>query len=248
MDQLGGSAAYNIPHALRFRGGLCVGSLERALGEVVARHEVLRSRFVVVGGRLVVRVAPVGGFVLPVVDVSGEVDVVGAAGVVSAREACEPMDLARGPLVRGLLVRLGVDDHVLLLTVHHIVSDGWSSGVLAREVVALYGAFRSGGGSPLAGLVVQYGDFAVWQRGWLVGDVVQRLVGYWRSRLVGVSLVDLPGDRVRPAVLSGRGVTRRFVVPVGLASRLVGLAGREGATLFMVLVAGFTAALHRVTG
>ncbi len=249
MDQLvSGSGAYNIPHALRFRGVLCVGVLERALGEVVRRHEVLRSRFVVVGGRPVVRVGGWGGFGLSVVDVSGEVDPVGAARVVSVREAREPFDVGRGPLVRGVVVRLGEFDHVLLLTVHHIVSDGWSSGVLAREVGVLYEAFRRGGGSPLVPLGVQYGDFAVWQRGWLRGEVLAGQLGFWRERLAGVSVLELPGDRVRPGVLSGAGCTERFVVSSVVAGRLVGLAGRLGVTLFMVLVAGFCAALCRVTG
>ncbi|MFG1891301.1 amino acid adenylation domain-containing protein [Micromonospora sp. NPDC049051] len=249
MDQLtGGSAAYNIPHAVRFRGVLRVEALEWALASVVERHEVLRTCYPVVDGRVVQRVVG-AGFRLGVRDVSGEVGAGEWLADWLAREALEPFDLASGPVVRGELVRLAVDDHVLLLTVHHIASDGWSSGVLVGEVLALYEAFGVAGvGEVLAPLAVQYGDFAVWQREWLRGDVVAGQLAYWRERLAGVSVLELPTDRVRPVVLSGAGQTRRFVVPGELRERLVGFAASQGVTLFMVLVAGFKVVLSRLTG
>ncbi|MGY1941131.1 amino acid adenylation domain-containing protein [Nocardia gipuzkoensis] len=248
VDQLGGgSAAYNIPHAVRFRGVLDVRALEWALGEVVRRHEVLRTCYPVVGGRVVQRVLPVGGFRLGLVDLSGVGDSEGGLWERAAAEAVEPFDLAVGPVFRAELVRLGGLDHVLLLTVHHIASDGWSSGVLVGEVAAGYRvACGVGGGLPV--LPVQYGDFAVWQRGWLRGEVLERQLEYWRGVLDGASVLELPVDRGRPEVLSGVGATRRFVVPGRVRESLMGLAVGEGVTLFMVLVAAFDVVLARVTG
>jgi amino acid adenylation domain-containing protein len=248
MDQLAGSVAYNVPHAVRFRGDLRVAALGWALGVVVARHEVLRTCYPVVGGRVVQRVLP-AGFGLGWRDVSGAADPEGALWERARQEACEPFDLAAGPVLRGELVRVAADDHVLLLTVHHIASDGWSSGVLVGEVLELYPRHdTAGGGAVLAPLAVQYADFAVWQRGWLRGEVLAGLVEYWRDRLAGASVLALPADRPRPAVLSGAGRVRRFTVPGPLRSALAGLAAGEGVTLFMVLVAAFKAVLSRLTG
>ena len=186
MDQLAGSVAYNVPHAVRFRGGLRVAALGWALGEVVARQE-----------------------------------------------ACEPFELAAGPVLRGELVRVAADDHVLLLTVHHIASDGWSSGVLVREVLELYPRFGAGGGGAvLAPLPVQYADFAVWQRGWLRGEVLADLVGYWRERLAGASVLRLPTDRPRPAVLSR--LTGQTDVTIGTATSGRRRAGLESLVGFFV--------------
>jgi hypothetical protein len=232
MDQLAGSVAYNVPHAVRFRGGLRVAALGWALGEVVARHEVLRTCYPVVAGRVVQRVGP-AGFRLGWRDVSGLPDPEGALWERARQEACEPFELAAGPVLRGELVRVAADDHVLLLTVHHIASDGWSSGVLVREVLELYPRFGAGGGGAvLAPLPVQYADFAVWQRGWLRGEVLADLVGYWRERLAGASVLRLPTDRPRPAVLSR--LTGQTDVTIGTATSGRRRAGLESLVGFFV--------------
>jgi hypothetical protein len=153
--------------------------------------------------------------------------------VVARHEACEPFELAAGPVLRGELVRVAADDHVLLLTVHHIASDGWSSGVLVREVLELYPRFGAGGGGAvLAPLPVQYADFAVWQRGWLRGEVLADLVGYWRERLAGASVLRLPTDRPRPAVLSR--LTGQTDVTIGTATSGRRRAGLESLVGFFV--------------
>ena len=247
VDQLGeGSAAYNIPHAVRFRGALNVEALQWALGEVVRRHEVLRTCYPLVGGRVVQRVLSAEGFELGQRDLSGVADPEAALWERAWAEAVEPFDLAVGPVIRAELVCLGSADYVLLLTVHHIASDGWSSGVLVGEVAAAY-RLACGLGGELPALPVQYGDFAVWQREWLRDEVLDKQLEYWRGVLAGASVLKLPVDRERPEVLSGVGVTHRFVVPGMVRDSLLGLAAREGVTLFMVLIAAFDAVLSRWT-
>jgi pristinamycin I synthase 3 and 4 len=247
VDQLlGSSPAYNIVDHRRFVGGLDVGALGAAVGEVVARHESLRTSFVEVDGEPVQRVGGVGRWVLEVVDVvGGEEEVRRLAGA----EALVPFDLGRGPLLRTRLLRLGVEDHVLLVTMHHIVSDGWSLGVFWGEVGVLYRAFAAGEGSPLGVLPVQYGDFAVWQREWLSGERLEGLLGYWRERLAGApGVLELPVDRVRPAVQGFAGGEVGFVLPAGVGVGLRGVARERRATLFMVLLAAFKVVLVRYTG
>ena len=210
IDRLeGGSAPYNIPDALRLTGALDVDALERSLGEIVRRHESLRTVFAEVDGGAVQVIAPFAGFALPVDDLSGLDEPAREAEVRRrAREdAARPFDLARGPLFRAALLRMADEEHVLLLCIHHIVSDGWSSGVLFRELDALYAAYRDGGDSPLAELPVQYADYAVWQREQLAGEVLDRQVGYWKERLAGApALLELPD---RPAPAAGAVAPRR---------------------------------------
>ncbi|MFL5386940.1 MAG: amino acid adenylation domain-containing protein, partial [Longimicrobiaceae bacterium] len=211
-----GSATYNIPAALRLTGALDERALERSLGEIVRRHEVLRTTFAEVDGSPVQVVAPFGGFALPVEELSGlgEADREAALGRRAGEEAARPFDLAAGPLFRAALLRLGAEDHVLLLSMHHIVSDGWSTGVLLRELSALYAAYREGRESPLSELAVQYADYAVWQREHLAGEVLDRQLAYWRERLADApALLELPTDHPRPAVQTYRGAT----VPVELS-------------------------------
>jgi Condensation domain len=250
VDRLGGSVAYNVPFALRLRGGLRAEVLRRALGFVVERHEVLRTCYPVVGGVPVQRVLPGAGFEWWVRDVA-QCGGFAAGWELAVEEARRPFDLVAGPVLRAGVVRVGEQDHLFLLTVHHIAADGWSSGVLAGEVLALYEALAEGGSAASAGLAalpVQYADFAAWQRRWLQGEVLEEQLAYWRARLAGMQLVELPSDRRRPGALSGEGMTRRFELSAGLSDRLRGLARREGVTLFMVLIAGFYAALSRLTG
>ncbi|HST60941.1 MAG TPA: amino acid adenylation domain-containing protein, partial [Longimicrobium sp.] len=215
-----GSATYNIPAALRLAGALDERALERSLGEIVRRHEALRTVFAEVDSSPVQVVAPFGGFTLPVEDLSGlsEADREAAVRGRAGEEAARPFDLAAGPLFRAALLRLGAEEHVLLLTLHHIVSDGWSTGVLFGELSALYAAYGEGGDSPLPELAVQYADYAVWQREQLAGEVLDRQLAYWRERLSDApELLELPTDHPRPPVQTHRGAS----VPVALSPELL---------------------------
>src|SRR5215207_82440 len=184
LDQLEpGTAAYNIPAAVRLHGALDVAAFGRALTEIVRRHEALRTTFAVRDGQPVQLIHPAGPLELPVTDLGhlGAELREAEARRLAAEEARRPFDLAAGPLLRVQLLRLADDEHVALLTMHHIVSDGWSMGVLVREVAALYEAFAAGRPSPLAELPVQYADYAAWQRERLQGEVLDRQLAYWRE-------------------------------------------------------------------
>ncbi|APR77526.1 Malonyl CoA-acyl carrier protein transacylase [Minicystis rosea] len=247
LDQLDpGSTAYNLPARLRLTGALDVAALARALGAVVDRHEVLRTTFATVGGKPAQVIHDEVPFDLEAEDVAGDEEAVSAA---AAHELSVPFDLARGPLWRARLLRVAPEDHVLLLTMHHIVSDAWTKGVLFREMAASYEAFHAGRLSPLLPLSIQYVDYAAWQRAWLSGEVLERQLAYWKSTLSGApATLDLPTDRPRPAVLGTRGGRRRFVISAALSRALEALARREGATLFMTLLAAFDVLLHRWSG
>ncbi|HLL45477.1 MAG TPA: amino acid adenylation domain-containing protein, partial [Longimicrobiaceae bacterium] len=246
-----GSAFYNVPAARRFEGALDAAALETALGEVVRRHEALRTTFAERDGAPVQVIAPAGGFTLPVEDLS---DLAGAereARVrrLAAEDAARPFDLAAGPLFRAKLLRLGAEEHVLLLSMHHVVSDGWSMGVLFRELSALYEAFREGRGSPLPELAVQYADFAVWQREQLRGEALERQLAWWKERLAGApELLELPADHPRPAVQSYRGAHEWLEIPLATLERLRALGRGEGATLYMTLLGAFQVLLARYAG
>ncbi|QRO01038.1 non-ribosomal peptide synthase/polyketide synthase [Archangium violaceum] len=245
------SPLHNIPTAVRLSGALDLSALERSFAELVRRHETLRTTLADEGGVPVQLISPAVGVRLPVVDLSTLPE---AAREAEARrladeEAREPFDLARGPLLRTTLLRMGEREHVLLLTVHHIVSDGWSMGVLVREVAALYEACSSGRAPALAELPVQYVDFAAWQREWLCGRVLESQLSYWRKQLEGVShALELPTDRPRPSAQSFRGASLPVRLPAELSSAVRELSRREGVTPFMVLLAAFEAVLHRYSG
>jgi amino acid adenylation domain-containing protein len=257
VDQLEpGSTAYHVPLALRLTGELNPAALGRALGEIVRRHEALRTRFEAREGSPFQVIAPFVPPVLPRVDLT-------ALGVLrggrreeellrlARAEALDPFDLSRGPLFRATLVALAASEpaeHALLTTMHHIISDGWSVGVLLAELTALYGAFKDGRPSPLPELPVQYADYAVWQRRWLSGAVLEREIAYWRQALTGVPVLELPVDRPRHWVRSGAAGTRSLVLPPRLAAELVQLGRQQGVTLFMVLLAAFEMLLNRYTG
>jgi non-ribosomal peptide synthetase component F len=249
LDRLqAGNAAYNVPVSFRMAGVIDVAALERSLIELVRRHEALRTSFMVVDGRPVQVVAPRGEVALAVEELGGAAAAEREAEAQrrAAAEALRPFDLGRGPLLRARLLRLSPSDHVLLLTLHHIVADGWSMGVLVRELGALYGAFAAGRPSPLAELALQYADFAVWQRQWLQGAVLEGLLGYWRAQLAGAPLLlELPSDRPRPAVQSFRGAVQAVQLPAAVVAALKALGHGAGATLFMVLLAAFKVLLFR---
>ncbi|HEV2764734.1 MAG TPA: condensation domain-containing protein, partial [Pyrinomonadaceae bacterium] len=252
LDQLEpGNPFYNSPSAIRLTGRLDARALARSLSELVRRHEVLRTSFVEADGQPAQVVAPAAPVALPVVELGG----VGAGEREAAvlrladEEARRPFDLSQGPLLRTTLVRLGEDEHVLLITMHHIVSDGWSVGVLIRELSALYEAFSRGEELPLEELPVQYADYAAWQREYLSGETLERQLAYWRERLTGApALLTLPTDRPRPAVQSYRGATLPFTLAPELTGRLNEVSRAHGCTLFMTLLAGFQALLARYSG
>jgi len=252
LDQLQpGSAFYNIPAALRLRGALDAEALERALGEIVRRHEALRTTFTDRDGTPLQVIAPFGGFRVPVRDLSGLDGAAREAQVrrLASEDATEPFDLAAGPLFRASLLRLDAEEHVLLVCMHHVVSDGWSMGVLFRELSALYGAFREGRTSPLRELPVQYADYALWQRRHLRADAVEGELAYWRERLAGApALLELPTDHPRPAVQSYRGTREAVELPGELLARLRALGRSEGTTLYMTLLAAFQVLLSRYSG
>ncbi|HSF38618.1 MAG TPA: non-ribosomal peptide synthase/polyketide synthase, partial [Thermoanaerobaculia bacterium] len=252
IDQLEpGSPLYNMPGALRIEGPLDSRVLALCLGEIVRRHEALRTVFVAQGGAPVQVIQSAAPFPLPVVDLSGlpEKTREALALTLIAEEAGRPFDLARGPLLRGGLLRLAEGDHAVTLTLHHIVSDGWSMGILVRELTVLYAAFAKGRPSLLPELAVQYADFSVWQHSWLHGEVLEEETAFWRRQLAGLPpLLELPTDRPRPAVQSFRGTSRPVRLPDELTRQAQALSRHEGATLFMVLLAGFQALLARYSG
>ncbi len=244
------SAVYNIPSAVRLSGALQLSALEATLSEIVRRHEVLRTRFVSIGGQPVQVIDDPRPVALLVTELDGLDAPERAAEVrrLIRAEARRPFDLAQGPLLRSRLLRLGAEEHVLLLTMHHIVSDGWSLGVLVREVAALYEAFSQGRPSPLPALAIQYADYAVWQREWLSGEVLARQLAYWRAQLAQAPVLELPSDYPRPKLPSYAGAHFRFILEADLTARLQALSRREGVTLFMTLLAAFKVLLSRYTG
>jgi acyl carrier protein len=245
------SPFYNSPSVLRLSGRLELAVLQRTLFEVVRRHEVLRTYFPSVAGQPRQRIVERWQPALPLIDLSGLDQALAqeATKWLVQREALQPFDLATGPLLRATLLRLGAEEHVLLFTMHHIVSDGWSMGLLVREVAALYKAYQSGEESPLEELAVQYADYAVWQREWLAGEVLEEQLEYWRRQLAGApAVLELPADRPRPRVQSYRGATSEFRLSAELTAGLKELSRRSGVTLFMTLLAGFEVLLWRLSG
>ncbi len=246
-----GTSIYNIPGPLRLEGPLDVAVLASAFDEIRRRHDILRTRFEERGGTGVQIVDPWHPQVLPVVDLGAlpQVRRREVAARLTAEEAAWPFDLERGPLLRALLLRLAPDEHVLLQTVHHIVSDGWSVLVMQRELTALASALLSGRPSPLPPLPVQYADFARWQRQRLTDAETARQVGYWRERLGDdPPSLDLPLDRPRPPLQTFRGGSVRGLVPAGLADGLRRLAAGVHGSPFMALLAAFDLLLARLSG
>ncbi|HZF13819.1 MAG TPA: amino acid adenylation domain-containing protein, partial [Thermoanaerobaculia bacterium] len=247
-----GNTAFNMPAPLLVRGTLDLPALDRACRAVRDRQGSLRTRFVEKAGAPVQVVDPPGTGSLPRVDLDGLPARLarGEARRLAATDAARPFDLARGPLFRPLVARLGLTEHLLLLTCHHVISDGWSTDVLIRELVTGYLFFAAGapGRPPLPDLPLQYADFAVWQRDRLSGPALDAEIGYWRGRLAGTAPLDLPTDRPRRPVPTLRGGARPFQLGAVAAKKLAAIARGQGATLFMALHAGFSALLARFTG
>jgi amino acid adenylation domain-containing protein/non-ribosomal peptide synthase protein (TIGR01720 family) len=251
-----GDTAYNIAEAVRLRGPLGAASLESALTEVARRHEVLRTVYAMIDGEPRQIVQPPASVPLPRIVLTGllgnwlaaahrETE---AARIVRAL-TLEPFDLARGPVLRAALVELDRDDHVLVLLLHHIATDGWSMGLLVRELTLLYEARSAGASSPFPEPSLQYADFAAWQRGWLQGETLDAQLRYWRERLAGApTRLALPVDRPWPALQSSHGARTSVALGAETTAALRELAREHGSTLFMVLVSGLAVLLARLTG
>ena len=252
LEQLApGSPLYNVPCRAWLTGHLNVDALRRALEELVARHEALRTRIGTVEGNPVQVVMPPYAIDLPVTDLTAlsKVDQKVTVRRLGTEEARRVFDLARGPLLRAGLLRLSEVEHALLLTLHHIVSDGWSIGVLFRELGVLYDAYARGEPSPLPELPIQYADYAVAQREWLQGPVLERELAYWKRQFATLPpTLELPTDRPRPAGGTHRGARIPFTVPATLTQQLHAVGAREGATLYMTLLAAFKVLIARHTG
>ncbi|HEU0055127.1 MAG TPA: amino acid adenylation domain-containing protein, partial [Longimicrobium sp.] len=246
-----GNARYNMAASLGLSGALDADVLQRALQAIVDRHESLRTTYHSDAGQPAQVIHPRVAFPLPLVDLSHlpTEEREPELARLGADEVDRPIDLATGPLLRGHLYRLEDGEHVLLLVIHHVVTDGWSMGVMLRELRALYAAFLEDRPSPLAPLPVQYADYAAWQHGFLQGETLARQLGYWKEKLAGApTVLEIPADRPRPAVQRYRGSHRSQLLEPELSRALEALARREGATLYMVLLAAFYTLLHRYTG
>jgi amino acid adenylation domain-containing protein len=250
LEQLGGLGdTYHIPTQMRLGGDVDRAALRRALDAIVERHEALRTTFVKVEAEPVQHIAPPGGFHLVEHDLGDHPDAAAELRRLTAEESGALFDLEKGPLIRGRLIRLAADDHVLLLTMHHIVSDGWSMEVLTRELGTLYDAFRRGGPNPLPPLPVQYADYAAWQRKWVDGEVLREQAEYWKTTLAGApELLELPTDRPRPARQDYAGAMVGIDLGEELSAGLRTLSQGHGTTLFMTLLAGWAAVLGRLSG
>jgi amino acid adenylation domain-containing protein len=252
IDQLApGSSAYNMPDAARLSGIINIDVVKRAINEIVRRHETLRATFTTLDGQPVQVIAPTATLSVPVIDL-GHLDAALQQQEIermALEEARRPFNLQRGPLCRITLLGLGELEHVALLTMHHIISDGWSMKVFLGELVALYGAFSQGRPSPLPELPIQYVDYAIWQRQWLKGEVLQNQLSYWKKQLAGAPpVLELPTDRPRPTTRGLRGARQHFALSRPLSESLKTSSRNQEATLFITLLAAFKALLYRYSG
>src|ERR1051325_8846022 len=252
IDQLGlDSPAYNVAAALRLSGSLDVAALRGSINEVVRRHESLRTSFLSVGGQPAQVIAPDLVIALEAEEVEGESqsERESEAEAEAEREGRRGFDLSRLPLLRVRLMRVGEGEHVLVMVTHHIVSDGWSMGVMVREIGALYEAYSKGEESPLEELAIQYADYAAWQREWLKGEELDRQMRYWKGQMEGApAAMELPTDRVRPAAQTYRGAQATFAINKEVSERLRQVSRREGVTMFMLLLSGYKVLLMRQSG
>ena len=245
------SRAYHVPWGLHLRGELDAAALRRALDRIVARHEALRTTFVLLDGEPVQRIASAADrrFHLLERDLRRHRDAPAELNRLLVEHANASFNLQTGPLIRGLLVRESEDEYTLLITMHHIVSDGWSLGVFRDELSQLYSVFRHGEEDPLPELAVQYADYAIWERQWLEGEVLRQQSEYWKEALQGApAFLELPTDHARPAQQDYRGGIEGLVLEHGLTAGLKELSWRQGTTLYMTLLAGWAALLARLSG
>jgi len=240
------STLYGVYTARRLVGALHMGALQKALDTIVMRHEVLRTTFVSLNGTPVQVISDGGKVELPIVDCSASSEK--EVEYLIRDETGRPFNLSCDPMLRAKLFRVRPEDHVLLLSMHHIASDGWSMGNLFSELSVLYDALVHGRPSPLPDLPIQYADYAVWQREWLQGEILESQLSYWKTKLDGVSILQLPTDRRRPAIQTYRGAAKRFLIPTALYAMIKTVARRCGATMYMTLLAAFQVLLYRYSG
>lgn len=253
VDQLAGpngAMRYHVPSALRLRGPLNIDALKRTLDELVARHEVLRSTITTVDGMPVQSISERASFALQSVDLSNRHPDEREAALHRRlqHEMQQPFDLRVGPLIRGCLLRISADEHVLFVKQHHIVTDGWAGEIIWREICALYDAFSRGLPSPLAPVRVHYSDYAQWQRSWVHGAELERQLAYWKRQLADVPQLELRFDRVRSSSPTFHGAISAFIVPPEVGAGLRTLAAESGASMFMTLLALFHVLLSRFSG
>ena len=252
LDQLQpNSSLYNIPLALRLAGFLEVAALEQSLEEIIYRHEALRTNFITIDGKPTQIIQTVRNWQLSVIELQHlpRLEQETSAQELAITQAIQPFDLASGSLLRATLVVLSETEHILLICMHHIVSDEWSMGVFIQELATFYNAYAQGQPANAAPLPIQYADFAIWQRQWLVGEVLQRQLSYWKQQLADApALLSLPTDRPRPAVQKFLGAYQEFALSLELTQGLMQLSQQQGVTLFMTLLAGFDTLLYRYTG
>ncbi len=249
LDQLEtGNPAYNIAFALRLKGLLNLAVLESSINEIVQRHEALRTTFAFVNGQPIQVIAPVS-LSLALVDCQEIPPSKRESEVkrLTTQEIQQPFDLTQGSLLRAKLLCLSQQEHILLLTMHHIVADGWSAEVFLQEMAGIYTALLTGKRSPLPKLPIQYKDFAHWQRTWLQGEVLTTQLTYWQKQLAGATTLQLPTDYPRPAVQTYRGAQQSLELPTSLTEALKALSRQQGVTLFMLLLAAFQTFLYRYT-
>ncbi|BAY10177.1 non-ribosomal peptide synthetase [Calothrix sp. NIES-2098] len=244
------SSAYNIPAAVKLTGKLNIVALSKSINEIIRRHEILRTTFTIVDGEPIQVISHDENFTLTIIDLQpfAEAQKQQEVRKLAALEAQKPFDLVKGPLVRASLLQLAETDYVVLLIVHHIVSDGWSTGIFIQELTALYTAYSQSQPSPLPKLPIQYADFTIWQRKRLQGELLQTQLNYWKQELGGdLPILELPTDYPRPAIQSNNGATQPFQLSKFLTEKLQDLSKQEGVTLFMTLLAAFKVLLYRYT-
>ena len=252
LDQMAeGRSAYHVGLHVRFEGPLSVVALRSAIAGLMRRHEALRTSFPSIDGRPVQQIAPFREPDVPLIELNGmgpSEEREAEALRLAREESQRPYDLASGPLVRWRLYQLETSLHILLLGMHHIITDGWSLTVIYRELTELYDACVNRRSALLGDVPIQYADFAAWQRNWLSGEVLRKQLDYWRSQLSGISALELPADRPPPAEQSFRGLSERIFLSDEVLAAIKRVASEEGATLFMTLLAALQVLLQRYTG
>ncbi|HEX8089856.1 MAG TPA: condensation domain-containing protein, partial [Blastocatellia bacterium] len=247
---LPGTATYHIAEAFELKGTLNVEALNQTINEITRRHEVLRTTFATRDGRPVQVVSPTLNVDLVVSDFSHILDGSRRAKALdwSNERMSQPFDLQKGPLLRADLLRLAEDDHILLITMHHIISDGWSTRVFVREIVEMYTAFSKGEPCPLPDLPLQYADYCFWEKEWLESEGLRSQYEFWTEQLKDLPVLNLPTDYPRPKVQEFRGAMKVFELPAQLSTSLNDFCVKEGVTLFMTLMSGFAALMYRCSG
>ncbi|BAY73747.1 amino acid adenylation domain protein [Nostoc linckia NIES-25] len=248
LDQLEpGNPAYNISLAVKLKGQLEINLLEQSLNEVIKQHETLRTTFTTVNGQPVQIIADSLNLSLSLINLESEGDV--TVQQFLTQQGQQPFDLTKGPLLRAKLLRLAQQEHILLLEMHHIISDGWSTEVFLQETALFYKAFLTRSASPLAEISIQYKDFAHWQQQWLQGEILENQLSYWKQQLAGIpAALKLPTDRPRPLVQTSNGAQQSIELPEVVIKELKAIARQQGVTLFMLLLAAFQTFLYRYTG